>query len=267
MGWFDDITHPIRNFVSQVATNTWQAAGQGIDSITHGVVDLAQGGGFNAVGEKLGKRLNQGLGAYGTLAGGNFLQTDVVQQAGRDKTTQNLTLGLSGDLAGTGNLFRTARESGNINQDDLNSALRFGGKAIAIGSVAGLYNPGGLSTDTLGSLSGSSSAGFGSSAAGYGAIGAGTIATGLVVANNVGKKGADNAIQDYLSDVTGGLIPRSPGSSPAPATRGPQGSAAPTVSSPWQFADSGIAGVSNQTLLLGAAAVLATVLVVRMVKK
>lgn len=265
MGFFDDAV----SFVSQVATNTWQAGGQLVDSVTHGVVDVASGGGLAAVGDKVSKRFNQGVGAYGTLAGGSFLQTDFAQRVGNDKGWNNATLGIAGDASGYGNFLRTSRETGDYNQDDLNSTLRLTGKAIAIGAGAGQYNSEGLGLSEVGGITSGSTA---TAASGWSSWTVGGILGGATLAKSVIDKGAGATAQNYLSDATGGVVPRAPEDRLPPlGGRLPaSGTAAPTVSSPWNFADSGLSGGAgsnvNQMLLLGSAAVLAAVLVARLKK-
>ena len=266
MGFFEDAG----NFVSQAVQNTVQAGGQLINSVTGAVGDTLQGGGINAISEKASKRFNQGAGAYGTIVGGNFLQTDAVKQYGSDPSINNLTLGLAGDAAGLGNLLKTSRQTGGYSQDDLNSAFRAGGKAIAIAGVAGLYNPNGLSLGEVSSITSGSTA----STAAWSVtdLSAGTILGGYAVGKSIASNGAGSTIQNFLSDSTGGIIPRvptNPQTSPPLGGRAPAGAAAPNVSSPWQFADSGISGQGQdltQPLLLTAVAVLAAYAYVRLSK-
>lgn len=264
MGFFDDVG----NFASQVVQNTVQAGGQLINSVTGAVGDTLQGGGINAVSEKASKRFNQGFGAYGTLVGGSFLQTDAVKHAGSDSSTNNLTLGFAGDAAGLGNFLQTSRNTGSYSQDDLNSALRASGKAIAVGTAAGLYNPGGLSLGEVSSLSsGSSGAGAAWSVTD---LSAGTILGGYAVGKSIADRGAGTVVQNLLSDATGGAIPRVPNPVSSPPLGGRIGSSAPTVTSPWQFADSGISrgtqeGIAGPLMLTGLA-VLAAYAYVRLSK-
>jgi len=262
LGFFDDVG----NFATQVVQNTVQAGGQLINSVTGAVGDTLQGGGINAISEKASKRFNQGMGAYGTVVGGSFLQTDAIKQYGSDPSINNLTLGFAGDAAGLGNLLKTSRETGAYSQDDLNSALRASGKAIAFGGAASLYNPGGLSLGEVSSLTSGSS---GAAAWSVTDISLGTALGGYAVAKSVANNGADRVFQNFLSDQTGGLIPRTPINSPPLGGRAPaSGSAAPQVSSPWQFADSGISGQSDAMapLLMAGVAILAAYAYVRLSK-
>jgi hypothetical protein len=264
LGFFDDVG----NFATQVVQNTVQAGGQLINSVTGAVGDTLQGGGINAISEKASKRFNQGFGAYGTLAGGSFLQTDAIKQAGRDQATNNLTLGLAGDASGLGNFLQTSRSTGAYSQDDLNSALRASGKAIAIGGAAGLYNPNGASLGQIGSITSGSSG----SAAAWSVtdLSAGTILGGYAVGKSIADRGAGTVVQNLLSDATGGAIPRVPNPISSPPLGGRIGSSAPSVTSPWQFADSGISGSGSggipERLMLAGVAVLAAYAYVRLSK-
>lgn len=257
MGFFEDAG----NFVSQAVSNTGQAIGQLANAVTGAVGDTLQGGGINAIGEKASKRFNQGFGAYGTIVGGNFLQTDAVKRAGSDPGLNTVTLGLAGDASGYGNFLQTSRNTGGYSQDDLNSGLRLTGKAIAIGAIAGeaegikyVYKDASAALSGTGEYAAYASAGL----------------TGIKYASDLASGRAGDVVKDATGIPADFLNqPRNPQTSPPLGGRAPA-SGGTTVTSPWEFADSGILGSGQndltKPLLLTAVAVLAAYAYVRLRK-
>lgn len=242
MGWLDDAFRDIGNAVGAVA-NGFVSLG---DSVLGSGAAILQGGGLPAVGEKLAKRANQALGSGLTIATGGVLETDLFQRLGDDKTVDRLTLGLSGDFAGAGRLFRDARARNDLRQEDMDDFFRGGAKIVGAIGTAGYI--------------GASNMGFGitegGAAAAEGGSGWLTLANAKDAAFIGGLASAAQRgdTSSFLSQITGEKIPdwvnniapqlpqqpgRAPQSQPGPTV------AAPQVSSPWQFADNGIGSSSK----------------------
>lgn len=141
MGWFSDAVNQVTH-----------AVGDTVQAITGTGEALLQGGGVEAVGEKVAKRFNQAVGAGYTLATGGITETQAFQEAGDNPDVDKWTLGLSGDFAGTGRAATSGRYLRDISPEDLNDVTRLGGKlgGAALGAAYIGYNTAEFGTSMAG---------------------------------------------------------------------------------------------------------------------
>ncbi len=119
MGWWEDFAHPI----GRAATAAVNTVGNMIAAPIEAIGDIAQGRNFAEVLEDKGKKL---YGASVNLSTGGWLaSTSDSQQILRDSGVSQATLGLSDNFAGfamVGDKFQTGAE---VTQDEWNRAGRF----------------------------------------------------------------------------------------------------------------------------------------------
>jgi len=249
MGWFDEA---ISN-VGQAVSATVQGAGQILQGVGGAVTDTFQGGGIEAIGAKAANRFNQVAGAAGTVVTGGLLETDAVKHIGRDRGWNTYTLGLSGDISGAGQAFKSGRNMQNINPEDVQGIFRAGGKLIGAAYGAAAYDE----YQAASSIGGSSLDSFWAGAGQYGEYASylGLGATGVKYASDL----ANGKAGDVVKDATGIPADWLNTNQPVTGPRGPSpiGVPAPRVQNPWDFsrsADSGLsagsgAGVSPVVIL------------------
>lgn len=276
MGWFDDIVRDVGNAARNVG-NAFVSTG---DAVLGGARDIVQGGGIGAIGDKLGKRVNQVVGSGLTIASGGILETSSFQNFAERDTIDRLSLGLSGDLAGVGRLSKDARARNDIRQEDLDDL----GRAVAKG-VGAIAAAGYVAADATGGLLGGTHSSTAAAAEGSswlpGWLPSLSTTKDAAMIASIGKAAVTGNTQQFLETITGEKLPDfintiapplNPTSPSAP--RSPPQVSSPSVSDPWAGGGGysvGTPGASqamqadNTTMLIavGAVALVAAVVIAR----
>jgi hypothetical protein len=247
----------VANVVRQVASPVVEGYQQVAEAAVGAVQAVAEGGGAEAIGDKLGLRVNQVAGAGFTVATGGLAESEIGQTVLENPTANLITLGTSQDIAGTARAARAGRYLRDIDPEDLSDVGRLGAKVATFGVAADISQSYNLANQipTWGEL-------------GYGLS---TAATGSLVADKIKKGDLAGAAADLGAPIPPGILPGP--SQPQPPRLGPPSPGAQdSTPSYWpDFSSIGQQAISGQNIpamvAIGAVGILAVVLISRAVNQ